>query len=475
MKLFSGNHSDQPSDKPKKTDYDANAFDENAAPGAKSPRMPEDRAYSETDTPAPQGSLSKGMKIYLGIAVPLLALVVCSLLYVLFFVKPPSGENVTPTSTVPSTTTTTVAPATTTTPIATTTTAATTTTEATTEATTAALSEDEIVEAAIMELSEEATDIEAPEKGLLDNPRREGVYTILLVGLDDSGKRSDTIMMLTLDTAKKAVKIMSVPRDLMSTSKFGNVIKINAAYAQGIEETAAEVADVLGYTANRYVAIDYDAFERLIDTLGGIEINVFMDMQYTDNAGNLNIDIKEGLQTLDGETALKYVRFRSGYAAADIKRIEIQQEFFAAVLAKLASPQTILKVPELVELFRDSVETDLTAGELIWLALQYYDMDPADIEIGKVPTHSVRFEGQDYEVAYLNTLLRRVNEGGYNPYVNAITEVNLTLPPEDTATGSDVPAAATSAVTTGASTAAETTTAQTTAASGNTPPSWLGG
>ena len=62
---------------------------------------------------------------------------------------------------------------------------------------------------------------------------------------------------------------------------------------------------MLGYTPNRYVVVDYDAFERLIDTLGGIEVDVFMDMEYDDYSGDLHIDIKEGLQTLDGETALQ--------------------------------------------------------------------------------------------------------------------------------------------------------------------------
>lgn len=459
MKLFGGNSSDNENRKP-------DVSEEN--PGARTPRVPEDRTYYEDeDGGAPRGSLSRGMKIYLGIAIPLLAIVICALLYVLFFVKPPAGES--GVSTVPTGSAATTTSATTSAPATSATSASTeATTTTTTEATTAALSEEELVEAAIMELSEEAVELSAPEKGVDDNPRREGVYTVLLVGLDDSGKRTDTIMMLTLDTDEKAVRIMSVPRDLMSTSKFGNVIKINAAYAQGIEETAAEVAAVLGYTPNRYVVVDYDAFERLIDTLGGIEVDVFMDMEYDDYSGDLHIDIKEGLQTLDGETALQYVRFRSGYAAADIKRIEIQQEFFSAVLAKLASPETILKVPELVALFRDCVETDFSAGELIWLALQYYDMDPDDIQIGKVPTHSVRYEGQDYEVAYLNTLLRRINEDGYNPYVNAITEVNLTLPPEDGTSSAETSAAETAAP-------AETTTAQTTAASGNTPPAWLGG
>ena len=370
--------------------------------------MSQDRTYDTNPQSETRPGLSRGMKIYLGIAIPLLVLVIAALVYVIFFVKPPESTPYGMSSQ----------------------TAASTTTEATTTATT--MSEEEQITVALAELNGAAEEIQAPEMGYGDNPRREGVYTVLVLGLDASEKLSDTMMMLTLDTQKKDVRIMSIPRDLMSTSVFGNVIKINAAYAQGIEETITEVANVLGYTPNRYVTLDYDAFERLIDAIGGVEMDVFMDMKYDDYAGKLHIDLKEGPQLLDGEKALHYVRFRSGYAAADIKRIEIGQEFFAAVIKKLASPSTILRVPELANVFRDCVKTDMSLGEIIWLTLQYYDMDPDDIHWGKVPTHSVVYEGQSYEAAYEGTLIRRINEGKYNPYKNAIDVVNLTLPPEET-------------------------------------------
>lgn len=415
---------------------DANVSEQNTA------RVP------DNDAPV-RAPLPKGVKIYLGIAIPLLLLVIAALIYVIVFVKPPetnAGQSTLATET--TTTETTTAEATTTTTVettttTTTTTAATTTTTTTTEATTTTKSEEEQVQDVLADLtaSEEAIAQSDPKQ-------REGVYTILLLGLDSSkNSLADTIMMLTLDANEKKINVFSIPRDLISTSAAGNYAKINASYVKGIDRTIEEVYNIIGIRPNRYVTVEYEGFEKLIDALGGIEEDVFMDMQYVDHSANLTIDIKEGTQVLDGENALKYVRFRSGYAAADLKRIEIQQGFLTKVFNKLKEPATILKVPELVNIFKENVETDMSVGEIIWFATHFYDMDSENIVCGKVPTHSQRVDGQDYEVPYEGTLLTRLNEGGYNPYEEVIFNVNLTIPPEETtaATNADGSVATTAA------------------------------
>jgi len=493
MKQFDDNR------KPRKPKNDPRIIDdempasEASEPSNAAPHRPERYGYPPVK---PAGApLSKGMKIYLAVAVPVLVLILIALVYVLFFVKPPSGPSSatsTPTSTTPVTTT----PPATTTPITTTTTttqatttttttasATTTTTAATTTATTQALSEEERVLAALAEIAEEPKISAKPLSYDVDvsgYKQKDGVYTILMVGLDNSNKRTDTIMMLTLDSIEKTVSVMSVPRDLMSTSAFGNLSKINAAYAQGIERTMIEVTNVLGYAANRYIVVNYDGFERLIDALGGIEINVFMDMYYTDTKEGLVIDLKEGLQTLNGEKALHYVRYRSGYAAADIKRIEIQQEFYTAIIEKLARPETVFKIAELADILSDCVKTDLTTGEIIWLGTHFYDMNVGRIKTGKVPTHSVTIDGISYEAAYEGTLRKRVNSG-YNPYTEEITTFALTLPDETalisgttTASGTETGTATTTEAATTATTTAPVTTTAATTTTVSTPPAWLG-
>ena len=395
------------------------------APDQNSARVPDNNAPVREPLP-------KGVKIYLGIAVPLLVLVIAALIYVVTSVKPPktNAEQSTlapETTTIETTTTTTTTTTTEATTTTTTTTTAATTTTTTTEATTTTKSEEEQVQDVLADLTA-SEEVITPS----DPKQREGVYTILLLGLDSSKNRlADTIMMLTLDSNEKKINVFSIPRDLISTSAAGNYSKINASFVKGIDRTIEEVYNVIGIRPNRYVTVEYEGFEKLIDALGGIEEDVFMDMQYVDHSANLTIDIKEGKQVLDGETALKYVRFRSGYAAADLKRIEIQQGFLTKVFNKLKEPATILKVPELVSIFKENVETDMSVGEMIWFATHFYDMDSENIICGKVPTHSQRVNGQDFEVPYEGTLLTRLNEGGYNPYVDGILSVNLTIPPEE--------------------------------------------
>jgi anionic cell wall polymer biosynthesis LytR-Cps2A-Psr (LCP) family protein len=119
---------------------------------------------------------------------------------------------------------------------------------------------------------------------------------------------------------------------------------------------------MLNIDIDYYLETDFRGFEKIIDRLGGVEINVSRHLNYVDKAGGLYIDIPAGQQTLNGEEALEYVRYRD--ARGDIGRIERQQKFIDAVLAKVLSPAIITKVPGIMKEVNEAVNTNIPIQDI---------------------------------------------------------------------------------------------------------------
>ena len=196
---------------------------------------------------------------------------------------------------------------------------------------------------------------------------------IMIMGVDrrvDDVGRSDTLMVATIDQATDKASLLSVPRDTRVKIDGYGFDKINAAYAYGGHKlTKSTVENLLGTEMKYYVLIDIHTFERLIDLVGGIDVDVEKRMYYEDpwdDDGGLVIDFQPGEQHMDGKKAINYVRYRDG--EGDIGRIGRQQKFMKAVLAKLITPSIITKLPEIIKEVNSSVETDMPISEMLALA-----------------------------------------------------------------------------------------------------------
>jgi len=276
------------------------------------------------------------------------------------------------------------------------------------------------------DLSEEEAILDMADEINVDNAKqKDGFFTILVVGTDKSGLLTDTIVVATFDTNTKSASLLNVPRDtLASNSTSSKYYKINSMYSKGgISRTIKELKNLLGYEVNRHIIIDFDAFTNLINAIGGVEINVPRRMYYSDPDQDLLIDIKAGKQTLDGEDCLGYMRFRKGYANQDYGRIEAQQVVYKAVAKKLATPSTLLKLPDLVNVILENVETDLTLGEMIWIGTNYITMNMDDLVTETLPSYGTTLsDGLSYVIPYRNDTIKLVNEL-FNPYVDDIKNV----------------------------------------------------
>lgn len=254
--------------------------------------------------------------------------------------------------------------------------------------------------------------------------RKEDCHTFLVMGMDDGNGNTDTIMAVTFDVKGKHVSVVSVPRDtLVDVPR--TVKKINAAYsAGGIEEVQKEVSSILGFPVDHYVTVNLRGFKALVDAVGGVDFQVPVDMNYDDPTQNLHIHLNKGMQHLDGEKALQLVRFRSGYANADIGRIETQQKFLTALAKKLISWNSVTRINEFVDIFAKNVKTDLSVGNLAYFGLAALELDTANgISMNTLPGNGlVTYKGIPYYYElYPQEVLDIINQSGLNPYTEELT------------------------------------------------------
>ena len=193
---------------------------------------------------------------------------------------------------------------------------------------------------------------------------------IMVMGVDprteDTG-RSDTLLLVSLDTEAKKASIFSIPRDTRVEMAQGAYEKINHAYAYGGHEyTKTLLEKLLATSLDGYVLVDIRAFERMIDAVGGVDIDVEKRMYYEDpwdEDGGLVIDLEPGEQHLDGQHAMQYVRFRD--EEGDIGRVARQQKFLQALLDRVASPEVIPRLGTIVNELTTVIKTDIETGDLV--------------------------------------------------------------------------------------------------------------
>lgn len=239
---------------------------------------------------------------------------------------------------------------------------------------------------------------------------------VLLLGIDreasDQSGRSDTIMLAFMDSEEEKVSLLSIPRDTYTdVPARGKKDKINHAYAAGgAEATMEAVGLLLNREIKYYLATDFQGFVSIIDTLGGINVPV-------DEEVGAGIDIPPGMQRLQGEEALRFVRYR-GYAMADIGRIERQQIFLKAVADEALQVSNIWKMPSLAGELRSAVETNLNTAQLYSLANNFKSLNGSQMDSYTLPGRPQYIDGISYWVPdtdQIEPLVKALEEGTRPP------------------------------------------------------------
>lgn len=203
------------------------------------------------------------------------------------------------------------------------------------------------------------------------NPADEN-FSMLLVGVDDSevrnydsGSRSDALILATFNKKAKSVKLLSIPRDsYVYVPELGKKDKITHAHANGgIKSTIETVEGFLDIPVDYYVKMNFNAFIDVVDTLGGIEVEVPYALSEKDSKDRHNaIKLKPGLQELNGEEALALARTRNH--DNDIERGKRQQEIIKAIMKKALNVQAITKYADVMEAVGNNMATDIPFNEM---------------------------------------------------------------------------------------------------------------
>lgn len=214
---------------------------------------------------------------------------------------------------------------------------------------------------------------------------------ILLLGADgreegDHG-RSDTIMVLSIDPVSKKAHLFSILRDTYVEIPGHGHSRINSAFAYGGPKlTMKVVGNLMGLPIHYYFYVELDSFIALVDAIGGVDLYVEKDMKYTDTADKqeYQIDLKEGMQHLDGNKALQYVRFRKD-ALSDYARTERQRKFLKAVADKMQSTSTLVNVPNILNKIAPYIETNMDLSSMIKLAVLGYKIKANSMVTEQIP------------------------------------------------------------------------------------------
>ncbi|MCS6950342.1 MAG: LCP family protein [Armatimonadota bacterium] len=219
---------------------------------------------------------------------------------------------------------------------------------------------------------------------------------ILALGMDQVSGNTDTIIVATVDFQNRAVYALSIPRDTRADIPGHHTFKVNAAYAWGGLETARQtVENLLGTRIDRVVLVRLEGLKRIVDLLGGVEIDIEKDMHYVDRKQRLYIHLKKGYRLLDGEKALHYVRFRHD-PQGDLGRIGRQHKFLKALARRMFQWQEVDKLPELTRQVMQQLETDLSTREVLHLARFGKDLPPERIVMGVLPGQPANIDGISY-------------------------------------------------------------------------------
>ena len=227
-----------------------------------------------------------------------------------------------------------------------------------------------------------------------------GRLNFLLLGTDarkdETASRTDSIIFASIDTQSKQASMLSIPRDTRVKIPGHGMDKINAANAYGGPETTVNIVEgLLGIPIDYYVMTNFDGFKDIVDTLGGVTIDVEKNMYYYDPTDNFLINLKKGVQRMDGKKSIQYVRFRMD-ALGDISRTQRQQKFLEALAKEMLQPSTIVKLPKLIPEINKSVETNLGIMDMFSLAKAGKDFDNMNIVTETLPGNFLDINGVSY-------------------------------------------------------------------------------
>ena len=220
----------------------------------------------------------------------------------------------------------------------------------------------------------------------------------------DDPKRTDTLILAHYNAEDKKINLISIPRDTLIEIN-GKNQKINAAHAiGGVKYAVAAVETLLDIQIDYYGKINYEGFDKVINAIGGIDMDITRQMDYEDPTQDLSIHFDKGTSVhLDGKKAEEFFRWRkntdgSGFENGDLGRIENQHMFISKVMEKVKSPIILIKIPSILSAIKSSIETNMDANEILKYGYIFATIDDGNLSMDTIKGDLKDVKGISYVV-----------------------------------------------------------------------------
>ena len=272
---------------------------------------------------------------------------------------------------------------------------------------------------------------------------RKNMTDIEFLILGESLNLTDTIMIGKYDPNSQKASLVSIQRDTFigdNPKRATAYDKINSVYqGKNSEKILKEVNELTGLNLKYYVAIDTKGLRELVDAIGGVEFYVPMDMKYDDTSQDLHINLKEGLQKLNGDQAEQVLRFRhnndgttysSSYGTQDTGRMRTQRDFISALLKQTLKLSNISKIGELIDIANNNIETNMTTNQIF----SFYDIALKIVDASKTKDafnmQRLYISGYDqyiFDYSNLYNAGMKLNLYNFIPYDQSLDEVKKAM------------------------------------------------
>lgn len=197
---------------------------------------------------------------------------------------------------------------------------------------------------------------------------------------------SDTLLLLQVNPNDQTVRVLSIPKDSQVVIPEVGLAQISLANSIGGPSLAARVVSrtLNNVSIDRYIRLTTNAFRELVDQLGGVEVFVPEKMSYTDATQQLKIDLDPGWQTLNGEQAEQFARFRDS-SVGDITRVQRQQALMTALRDRLTSPAFLPRLPQVIHSIQNYVDTNLSLPETLALVNFALELNQENLHMVLLP------------------------------------------------------------------------------------------
>lgn len=274
--------------------------------------------------------------------------------------------------------------------------------------------------------------------------RSEGSFNILFVGKDKVGANTDVILIINFNTETQKINVLQVPRDtyIESDINVNRSKRVNALYAYGYIETGtvhggleileSNLEKTFGITIDKYFLVNLSGFNKIVDSIGGVTVDIPQNLYYVDPAQDLYINLKKGVTELDGNKAEQFVRYRQGYLEGDLGRITAQRIFLTAFIKKMLS-SSWFNVSSLTTVANTVVEYSTTNLKSTDIAGYFKKVDLSKISGDSITFYTAPGEsfkrpdtGAWYYSLYKEETLQLINDC-FNVYNKKIEEKHVSL------------------------------------------------